>query len=159
MNSKVARYLTEALASAGCAVVDSQTAYKLRPDIWASAINAGSDFSEASPAKLDQLMERLSARLYVADFSDGGSARVAARSAHMLAERIEWQTGKVVRAVRLFESPQPEAAAAQPAMRRGQERLENQKELAGMEPPTHDCAARRDILAAREELGRLGIAW
>ncbi len=158
MNSKVSRYLTEGLAFTGCVVVDFQIAYTLRSDIWASAVNASSDFSEASPAKLDQLMERLGARLYVADFADGGSARMAARSAHMLAERIEWQTGRAVKMVRVFEPPQPEAVITQPMTRRGQERLENQKELAAMEPPTHDCAARRDILAAREELARLGIA-
>ena len=158
MNTKVSKYLTEGLAFTGCAVVDSQNAYMLRPDIWASAINASSDFSEASPAKLDQLMERLSAKLYVADFSDGGSARVAARSAHMLAERIEWQTGRAVKMVRVFELPKPEAVTTQPLTRRGQEREKRLHELAAMTPPEHDCNLRKDILAAREELARRGVA-
>lgn len=156
MNSKVARYLTEALASAGCAVVDSQTAHKLRPDIWASAINASSDFSEASPAKLDQLMERLNARLYVADFANGGSARVATRSAHMLAERLEWLTGRAVKMVRVFETLNPAAATTAPdtpVTRRQEERLAKDKELAAMPLREHSCTLNQQILSARARLG------
>lgn len=154
MNSKLSRYLTEALAASGCAVVDYRTAYALRPDIWATPLNAGGDFSY-TPEKLDQLLERLGAKLYVVDFADGSSARVAARFAHMLAERIEWLTGRAVRKVRTYEAAKPETAATQAMTPRQKKREAKLRQLAAQEPPTHDCPLLRQILAARAELTQL----
>ena len=154
MNSKVARYLTESLAASGCAVVNSQIAYRHRPDTWATPTNCGGDFS-FTPTKLSQIIQRLGAALYDVDFADGTSAPVAARSTHMLAERIEWLTGRAVLAIRPYMALSPVANATRSMTPRQQERMERLKQLAAQEPPAHDCALRREILAAREKVSRL----
>ena len=59
-----------------------------------------------------------------------------------------------------IEEEQPAAPVQEkPPLTEGQKKaaecLQELKKLAAQEPPAHDCALRKDILAARRELGQV----
>ncbi len=147
MTTKTRQYAIQSLAACGFAVMRSTVAWQLRPDLWSSAQECGIDFS--GKVALDGVT-RVNVTL------DGvGVVPVLTRSMGHLAERIQWVTGHMVLKI---EEEQPAAPVQEkPPLTEGQkkaaERLQELKKLAAMELPAHDCALRKDILAARRELG------
>lgn len=95
--SKAMTYVYASLGSTGFCVIHSRVAYRLMPDSWADAIDAGYDLSNKSlPAKLSSVLGCTS---YLARFEGIGGPliKVLARSSDQLAQRIEWVTGFKVR--------------------------------------------------------------
>lgn len=151
--SKVTQYLAEGLAGIGVTVLDMTVALKLRPDLWHAAGSCNTDWCEAIP-RIEHVLSRLGATTYVAAFADGGRVKVAARSLHMLAERITWITGREVKSI-VPHVPAPAEEMAPPSLPPHlRERDEKLRRLAAQDPPTHCCPLRTEILAAREELAR-----
>lgn len=146
MTTKTQLYAIQSLAACGFAVMRSAVAWQLRPDLWSSAQECGIDFS--GKVALEGVI-RVNVTL------DGvGVVPVLTRSMGHLAERIQWITGHVVLKI---EEEKPSAPVQEkPPLTEGQkkaaERLQELKKLAAEKPPDHDCALRKDILAARQEL-------
>ena len=147
MTTKTQQYAIQSLAACGFAVMRSTVAWQLRPDLWSSAQECGMDFS--GKVALEGVTS-------VNVTLDGvGVVPVLTRSMGHLAERIQWITGYMVLNI---EEDQPAAPVQEkPPLTGGQkkaaERLQELKKLATQELPAHDCALRKDILAARRELG------
>lgn len=143
-------YATQALAACGFAVMASVVAYRLRPDLWASGQDCAFDF-KGSGLLIDGAFR-------VMAIVDGvGTFPVLTRSRDQLAQRIEWVTGFKVE--RIEDEPAAQDAAptnqVTAAEIRAREQLARIKALAAQELPAHDCALRKDILAARAELERM----
>jgi hypothetical protein len=89
------QYTHQALAASGFAVIDSQVAMTMRPDIWNSGMVCAGEFAQKSTKNslggISGVM-RMTARLSGLD----RPVRVLTRSTDRLAERIEWVTGFVV---------------------------------------------------------------
>ena len=155
MTTKTQLYAIQSLAACGFAVMRSTVAWQLRPDLWSSAQECGIDFS--GKVALEGVT-RVNVTL------DGvgvgvGVVPVLTRSMGHLAERIQWITGYMVLNI---EEDQPAAPVQEkPPLTEGQkkaaERLQELKKLAAMELPAHDCARRKDILSARQELGQKAV--
>ena len=147
MTTKTRQYAIQSLAACGFAVMVPTVAWQLRHDLWSSAQECGFDFS--GKVALEGVT-RVNVTL------DGvGVVPVLTRSMGHLAERIQWITGRMVLKI---EEEQPAAPVQEkPPLTEGQkkaaERLQELKKLAAMELPAHDCALRKDILGARQELG------
>lgn len=148
MTTKTQQYAIQSLAACGFAVMRSTVAWQLRPDLWSSAQECGIDFSGKVAI---EGVTRLNVTL------DGvGVVPVLTRSMGHLAERIQWITGRMVLKI---EEEQPAAPVQEKktpteGQKKAAERLQELKKLAAMELPAHDCALRKDILAARRELGQ-----
>lgn len=147
MTTKTKQYAHQCLASAGFAIMAPTFAWQLRPDLWASAQDCGVSFASGITAE--------GAKRLLARFADGTQAPILTRSMDMLEKRISWVAGQEV--VGLME---PQALIDDRVVRMpsevervAKERLEDLRNLANQTPPTHDCALRKDILAARKELG------
>jgi hypothetical protein len=125
-----------------------QIAWKLRPDLWASGQDCGLDMH---PLRIDGA-HRVSVKLAGLD----APVLVLTRSMDDIAIRIQWITGHRVLAIADYtERPVPVATTSPDPAAYRQARIEYLKRLALQEPPTHECARRKDILAARAELERL----
>ena len=137
-----------ALSTSGLAVLDYRHAFMTRPDLFSSLKGAMQDFNLAD---IERGLRARGSIIFV--LADG--IPVATRSLDDLAKRIEWQTGrKVDKIERVDTFTTPAAAPVMPTMRE-RETADDKvrlRELAEQEPPSHDCALRRDILAAREAL-------
>lgn len=141
-------YVQQSLAACGFAVIASQIAYKLRPDLWASGQSCAYDIR---PMQIDGTI-RLSVRLEGLD----APVLVLTRSMDDLARRIEWITGhRVVEIGEYQEKPQPVATIAPDPAAYRQARIDTLRRLASQELPAHECALRKDILEARGELERM----
>lgn len=155
MNSKLKQYIIESLAHAGFVIAESGVALIMRPDIWVSPANAASDFSD--PGLEPFLAER--GLLFVATLEGGKKLRGATRSAHMLAERIDWIVGHVVTGIERVDSFSAKPTVQEP---QGAAMADDGgaalRELADKEPPSWDCPARKEIMAARKKLGLVGEA-
>ena len=149
MTTRSTWYTHQCVASSGIAVMDPRIAYELRPDLWASDQDCFMTFRKAQKVEGVQ-------RLTVT-FEGYGPVLVVARSLDNLAKRLEWIVGRPVLDLK------PAEAEGLPAVRtdfnqrevnaKEAERLEQVRKLSKELPPTHDCQHRRDILAARVELG------
>ncbi|MDD2701576.1 MAG: hypothetical protein PHH36_10090 [Sideroxydans sp.] len=154
MNSKLKRYATEQLASTGFVLLHYQTAFKLRPDIWATPTNCMCDLNIG---KEDELaLHRLGAVLFKAS-SSGQNATMcgATRSMIDLEKRIELIAGVTlanVVSVDTFQIVAPKAMAPV----KPDDTTELQA-IAEMELPVHDCAQRKRILRARQTLAERGL--
>jgi hypothetical protein len=124
-------------------------AYQLRPDLWASQQDCAITFR--TEQKVD------GARRMVATFPSFGEVLVYARSLDSLAQRLHWIVGEEPTAIADWQpevpTVSPQMAAKREANRKEIERLEGLRKLAAEDPPSHDCSRRREILAARRELG------
>lgn len=152
MTTKTQQYAIQSLAACGFAVMRSTVAWQLRPDLWSSAQECGIDFS--GKVTLEGVI-RVNVTL------DGvGVVPVLTRSMGHLAERIQWITGYMVLKI---EEEKPAATVpdeSRPmtaAQKKAAEHLQSLRKLAVQDLPVHDCALKRDILAARQELGRMTI--
>lgn len=147
MTTKTQQYAIQSLAACGFAVMRSTVAWQLRPDLWSSAQECGVDFT--GKVALEGVT-RVNVTL------DGiGVVPVLTRSMGHLAERIQWITGYMV--LKIEEEKPAVPVQEKPTLTEGQkkaaERLQELKKLAAKELPPQDCALRKDILAARRELG------
>ena len=146
MTTKTQQYAIQSLAASGFAVMRSTVAWQLRPDLWGSAQECGMDFGKAfveGAKRLNVTLEGV------------GSVQLLTRSTDLLAERIQWVTGIKVLKIE-EEKPAVPVQEKQPlteGQKKAAERLQELKKLAAQDLPAHDCALRRDILAARHELG------
>lgn len=150
MTTKTRQYAIQSLAACGFAVMRSTVAYKLQPDMWSSVQECGIDFSDFSGKVALDGVTRVNVTL------DGvGVVPVLTRSMGHLAERIQWITGYMV--LKIEEEKPAAPVREKPPLTDGQkkaaERLQELKKLAAKPLPPQDCALRKDILAARRELG------
>lgn len=142
-------YAFDCIVASGFAVMSPAIAYELRPDLWACLADCARTLNTQVKIPGTQ-------RLTVT-FEGFGSILVLARSLDQLEQRLEWIVGSTVLELKAAD---PEAPAAErPNQLRWEEkalkaeRLEVARKLAAEDPPSHDCSRRRDILAARKELG------
>lgn len=148
MSTKTKQYAFQCIAAAGFAVMTAEFAWQLRPDLWASGQDCAMSFKRDIHVDGTQ---RLNAKL-----ADGRQVLVITRSTNELERRIEWVTG--VKVVELVNDTKPVFALNHQPMpaevvRQAEAKLDKLHELAGQELPAHDCSLRKDILAARAELG------
>jgi hypothetical protein len=149
MTTRSTWYFHQSIAASGLAVMDSRIAWELRPDLWSGAQDCGISFRKNQKADGVQRM--------TATFEGFGPVLVFARSLDNLAKRLEWIVGRPVQELK------PADPDAQPAVRtdfnqrevnaKEAERMEQVRKLAVEALPSHDCQRRRDIVAARQELG------
>ena len=149
MTTRSTWYTHQCIAASGIAVMDARIAYELRPDLWASNQDCFMTFRKAQNV---EGVKRISAT-----FAGGVPVLVLARSLDNLAKRLEWIVGCPVQDLK------PADAEASPAVRtdfnqrevnaKEAARLEEVRKLAVEALPSHDCQQRRDIVAARRELG------
>ncbi len=98
-------------------------------------------------------------RLYKAQVPDFGDVLVLACNEQFLAERMAWlgfPAASVV-AVKVDRAMIPEAKPA-PGIPKADDKLMRLRITANQELPAHQCTNRTEILAARAELERIGIA-
>lgn len=136
-NAKVERYLIEQLAFSGLAVADHQIGLELRPDLWTSAANAYSDWTEAR-REIQQFLGSLARVSTFEGWLKGrsGPVLIAARDETDLAARVCAITGLEVFEIAPFR-PQ-ESAPAAPTVTAPDD-----------EPPAHQCAARAQYFYER----------
>jgi len=149
MTTRSTWYTHQCVAASGIAVMDARIAFELRPDLWASDQDCFMTFRKAQKVEGVQ-------RLAVT-FEGYGPVLVLARSLDNLAKRLEWIVGRPVLALKPAEPEAPPTARTDfnriQVNAKEAERLEQVHKLAKEIPPVHDCQQRRDILAARAELG------
>lgn len=100
MTTKTHLYINQSLAACGFAVLSSQIAWKLRPDLWSSAQDCGISFS---PRPVDHPH----VRKVTAHLAGFGPVPVLTRSLDLLASRIGWITGYAVESINDEEGAQP----------------------------------------------------
>lgn len=149
MDTRSTWYAHQCLAASGLAVMNWQIAWELRTDLWASAQDCRLTFSPAQNIE--------GARRLVATFPTYGEVQVYARSLDSLEQRVGWIVGEAPTAIVDWQPEVPavsqKVAAKREANRKEIERLDGLRGLAAEDLPSHECQARRDILAARHELG------
>jgi len=111
MNSNVHRYIVEQLAASGFVVLAARMAFILRPDIWATRMNCGMDFTDAIP-KLREFIGSLPGVMLLEIQLEGspGWAMFATRSTDMLTQRLEWITGESLKGLRPLTEVKPKPA-------------------------------------------------
>lgn len=136
MQAKALKYIDDQFAATGFAAIDSGIAYMLRPDLWATRFNCSSDFTTGAGV-VRSLATNRGACLFEAVFADlDHRVLVLARSAHDLAQRIEWITGLRVTAIALNDDVA--SVPSQPAP---------PKKVDGEEIPSYPCRKRDEMLA------------
>lgn len=146
MSNKATLYTHQCLAGAGFAVINSQIAWRLRPDLFATG--------EDCAAEMRKRVEADGVVKLVATIEDVGDCRVLARSARNLAQRIEDVVGFKVTAISEYAEPAMIQVTARTVDPRDAQ-LAKLRALAAQDLPAHECHARREILAARAELARI----
>ncbi len=157
MTSKVAKYITESLATCGLAILNSRHAFRLRPDIWPTASECSCDWNHTTTTSaLSSFLAQRGAQLFSATIRDQ-TVFVVAWSEKVLARRLEWITGAHITQVAVIELGRlnpPKAPAPDTPLEKERKRQRLRLEqLAAQEPPAHDCSRRTEILRARRELG------
>jgi len=149
MTTRSTWYAHQCIAASGLAVMDSRIAWQLRPDLWSGAQDCAITFRKNQDV--------VGVHRVIATFPAYGDVRILARSLDSLEKRLEWIVGEAPTAIVDW---QPEVPAVSPQMaakreynRNEVERLEGLHKVATEVPPSHDCSRRREILAARRELG------
>jgi hypothetical protein len=159
--SRIEFYIGQQLASSGFVLCEPAIAYKLRKDIWPSGQSCGLDFLSPSVKAALANMANIMFKFEGSGVRGFGGAATMTR----LVERIHEVTGlnleveAITRADLLGEAKTTQAALAisNEHERKERERIEKLKALAAQEPPTHDCAHKREILIAREKLARMEV--
>lgn len=151
-------FITQQLASTGWAPINSEAAQMLCPEVARDfqTFNAWLHSPDTLPRAFP------GAALYKARVPGLGDLLVLSRSAVFLAERLTWLGFPATAVELMLPAVRSSAMGAAlqrrraPAAPKPNERLERLHKLAAEEPPPHDCAKRRDILAARLELASAG---
>lgn len=107
MSTKSKTYIHQSLAACGFAVLSASVAWKLRPDLWASAQDCGMDFRSADVEGTQKVTA------YLAGI---GPVSVLTRSLDLLDSRIEWVTGCFVEAINDAPSVTKAAHAVAPVV-------------------------------------------
>lgn len=160
MNAK--EFVTRQLGTAGWAPIDIGAAQYLCPDA-----DLGRDHQTfAAWQRTPDLLPRAfpGAALYRAAVPGLGDVLVLSRSETFLVERMEWFGLPATSVALVSPAVRPAARAvsapkAPTSIPRRDQRIEGLRRLAAQEPPAHDCASRRDILAARSECDRESVDW
>lgn len=148
-------FVRQQLATTGWAPINYDIANIIDPAI--SRDHASFTAWKNTPSALIRLFPRT--RLHKAQVPDFGEVLVLARNEQFLAERMAWLgfPAASIEPVKVDIAQSPKAKPV-PAIPRGEETMQRLRALAEQELPTHACALRSDILAARADLERLGIA-
>jgi len=109
MSTKTRLYIDQSLAACGFAVLSSQIAWKLRPDLWSSAQECGVSFAP-------RLQDHLQVLKVTAHLAGIGPVSVLTRSLALLDSRIEWITGCQVEAIDDAPTVTKAASAMVPAV-------------------------------------------
>lgn len=163
MSTKALTYTRQALAATGFAIQHWQAAWKLRPDLWPTAMECSVDLHRTTEAPGALRMQAVLEGLAPTRMQDGtalpapGPVLILAFSTVRLAERIEEVTGYGVSALAPAESEAPvvpELSAWQRRMaediKRERERLER---LAAQPLPPEGTANYQMVMRARAQLG------
>jgi len=149
MTTRSTWYAHQCIAASGLAIMASRIAWELRPDLWSGAQDCAITFRKKQNVDGVQRV--------VATFPTYGEVLTLARSLDNLEKRLEWIVGEAPTAIADWQpevpAVSPKLAAKREANRKEIERLEELRKLATQVPPSHDCHARREVLAARRELG------
>lgn len=149
MTTRSTWYAHQCIAAAGLVVMDSRIAWQLRPDLWSGSQDCGITFRKQQSVE--------GAQRIVATFPSYGEVLVYARSLDNLEKRLQWIVGEAPTAIAEWKpevpAMSPQMAAKREHNRKEIERLNELRKLATEVPPSHDCSRRREILAARQELG------
>lgn len=149
MTSRSTWYAHQCIASSGLAIMDSQIAWQLRPDLWSGAQDCCITFQKKQSIE--------GARRLVATFPTYGEVQVYARSLDNIEKRLQWIVGEEPMALAGWQpnvpAVSPQLSAKREANRKEVELLDALRKLATEVPPGHDCSRRREILEARRELG------
>lgn len=142
-------YPYDCIVASGFAIMSAAIAYELRPDLWACL--------EDCKRTLDTRVKTLGTQRLVVTFERLGSVMVLARSLDQLPQRLEWIAGSKVIDIRQaadepLQDERPDPLRQEQAAKEA-DRLARVRRLAKEDPPSHDCHQRREILAARKELG------
>lgn len=158
MSTTVIEYAEQQLAATGWAAVDLKIAMRLRPSLWGGiGTNALHDFGQSRHSADSLLAHFPGARLYQATVESIGRVKVLARHPQFLAERMAWILGLDVADVVEIDA-RPAIQTSAPHQPKTDDKLVRVRLVAAQVPPAHNCTLRRDILAARAELERRGIA-
>lgn len=159
MNSKLRRYAIEQLSSTGFVLLDSKHAFALRPDIWSTPIDCGVDLTLTQKDEMELL--RLNVVLFKAvSVGLGLSIRGATRSMRDLERRIEFVTSLIISNVTVVDDFSLSVKSHDPVRIETpikQDNIEALRALALQDPPSHDCALRKEILRTRQALADRGI--
>jgi len=115
VNSKVQQYIIEALAMTGFAVLSAGIAFLLRPDIWATRLNVGCDFTDALKRLHEYLLSLPGVALFEIQLAGSDDwCLLATRSTSDLHNRIEQIVGLSVTGLRPWAAEAP--APAKPVL-------------------------------------------
>lgn len=149
MTTRSIWYTHQCIAGSGIAVMDARIAWELRPDLWSGAQDCAFTFRKNQ--KPDGVLRMM------ATLEEYGPVLVLARSMDNLEKRLEWIVGRAVLALNPADQEALTADRVDFNQRevsaKEAERLDGLRKLATEDMPSHDCQRRRDILAARSELG------
>ena len=160
--SKMSDYIEQQLGAAGFVLCNATIAYRLRRDLWGVRMDV--DVSGGDARKyLTTLASQMPLNLFTfesKDFQGFGACFNAARLEERIWEMYGLKLNVTVVGSLLEPAPvqQGHDLKAHTA-RRKEEKLESLRKSAIQELPSHDCSLRREILAARAELERLGETW
>ena len=147
--SQSTTYAFQSIAASGIAVMSHRIAFQLRGDLWSDIQGCLFDFEK------EQKIE--GAKRVMATFPSFGDVQVYARSLDSIEKRLHWIVGEAPMAIVDWQPEAPPAARTDfnrlAVNAKVAEHLEQVRKLSKEVPPSHDCQHRRDILAARKELG------
>ena len=151
--SKMSDYIEQQLGAAGFVLCNATIAYRLRRDMWSG--RTGVEVSGEDARKhLATLASQEPLTLFT--FSGEGLTGFGATfNAENISERVQQTFGLKLKFMLMnsFPEPAPAPDMQEPKrLARWQERLDKLNKLAAQEPPSEDCALRREILEAREIL-------
>lgn len=151
----VSGFIRQQLASTGWAPIHFDAAQLLCPDV--AREHAAFAASQRAPESLPLAFP--GAALYRAQVHGIGEMLVLSRSPQFLVDRMGWLGLPAVSVVEIlparvkYAAPAPTDHDFRAALKaKADERLERLCALAEADIPAHDCARRREILAARAEL-------
>jgi hypothetical protein len=142
-------YAFDCIVASGFAVMSPAIAYELRPDLWACVADCARTLNTQTKIPGTQRL--------IVTFEGYGQVLVFARSMDSLEKRLEWIVGQPVISIKQAEAIAPTNERPDPLRTeqaaKESDRMEQVRKLAGEALPSHDCALRREIIAARDELG------
>jgi hypothetical protein len=154
MDNLAAKYCADQIGFTGFVLASAGLAARLRPDLFGSA--------QQALGLYDDLLKGLvlfNVQPYQVTFVSGETAECWSKTKKDLSDRIEYLTGLEVLAIepitkteKINQKPFMEMTAEMEKV----EKIRGLKKTAAENLPLHDCPNRRVILAAREELQRLG---
>ena len=160
--SKAEDYIGQQLGAVGFVLCAPRISFMLRRDLWPTAAMCDAT-SPAAKKYLGALASKMLLTLFTFE-GEGLTGFGAAFNAEQLEKRIHDMYGIDVEITVVDSLMQP--APVQPghdpqahAARVRDENLKKLRKLAVQELPSHECSLRREILAARAELERMGEAW